>query len=393
MLPKTRIVAVTAVALALVGAAAPAGAQRRIKVGDELPYAAATPAAYPLGGVDRPVTWSETVASPGATFLRIHFAKLNLPDGDYLTVSSPDGSDFWTYTGKGPRGTGELWSFMVESDTALVELHSGSLLKGRTGRFGVAIDRIAHGTAPVNEDGSFVEKVICGTDGKENVACHTSVNVNPVARLSFQSGGSSFLCTGWLVAGSNSSTMMTNNHCFSTQTEVNTVQARFNYQTTTCTGSTVATTTTYAGGTFLKTSSVSDLDYTLFTLLGNPEATWGEYTATSKSPAVSMVIDFPQHPGGVVKKIAYWKDSAHTLRCNVSTINQTYGGSDPNTQMGYSCDTEGGSSGSPVLDAGTGRAIGIHHFGGVSSNPCLNSATQMRHICSHAGSLLSCATN
>ena len=50
-------------------------------------------------------------------------------------------------------------------------------------------------------------------------------------------------------------------------------------------------------------------------------------------------------------------------------------------------------SGSPVLDAGTGRVIGIHHFGGVSSNPCLNSATQMKNICPDAGALLSCATN
>jgi len=390
---KMRIVTVTVVALALVGTVIPAGAQTRIKVGDELPYAVSTPIAYPLGGVDRPVAWSEPITSPGATFLRIHFKRFNLPDGDYVTVSSPDGSEFWTYTGRGPRGTGEFWSFIVESDTALVELHSGAQTKGRAGRYGLAIDRIAHGTEPINDDGSFLQKIICGTDGKENVACHTDVNVNPVARLSFQSGGSSFLCTGWLVNGSNNSTMMTNNHCFSTQTEVNTVQARFNYQTTTCTGSTVATTTTYAGGTFLKTSSVADLDYTLFTLQGNPEATWGEYTATSKSPTVGLVLNFPQHPGGVVKKIAYWKDSAHTLRCNVSTINQTYGGSDPNTQMGYSCDTEGGSSGSPVIDAGTGRVIGIHHFGGVSNNPCLNSATQMKNICPNAGSLLNCATN
>jgi V8-like Glu-specific endopeptidase len=386
-----RIVSVMAGAALMLGAAA-AQAQGRIKVGDELEYRVASPAAYPVGGPDRPVSWSETVVSPGATFLRVHFNKLNLPDGDYLTVASPDGSELWTYTGKGPRGTGEFWSFIVESDTALVQLHSG-MAKGRGGRFGVAIDRIAHGTEPINEDGSFLSKVICGTDGKEDVACHSTVNTRPVARLSFQSGGSSFLCTGWLVAGSNSSTMMTNNHCFTTQTEVNTVQARFNFQTTTCGGTTNATTTTYAGGTFLKTNSVNSLDYTLFTLQGNPEATWGEYTATSKSPTVGLVLNFPQHPAGVVKKIAFWKDSAHTLRCDVSTINQTYGGSAAGTQMGYSCDTEGGSSGSPVLDAGTGRVIGIHHFGGVGGSTCLNSATQMKHICANAGTLLSCATN
>ncbi|HEV8629288.1 MAG TPA: serine protease, partial [Thermoanaerobaculia bacterium] len=59
----------------------------------------------------------------------------------------------------------------------------------------------------------------------------------------------------------------------------------------------------------------------------------------------------------------------------------------------YSCDSAGGASGSPIIDAGTGRVIAIHHFGGVSSSPCLNSATQMKQICPNAGSLLSCATN
>jgi hypothetical protein len=45
------------------------------------------------------------------------------------------------------------------------------------------------------------------------------------------------------------------------------------------------------------------------------------------------------------------------------------------------------------MDATTGRIIGLHHFGGVSSSPCLNSATQMKNVCSNAGTLLSCATN
>jgi V8-like Glu-specific endopeptidase len=386
-----RVVALLAIALIVLGAVAPARAQGRIKVGDELPYRAATPAAYPLGGPDRPVAWSETVVSSGATFIRVHFNKFNLPDGDYVTVASPDGSEYWTYTGKGPRGTGEFWAFIVESDTAIVELHSGSQLKGRTGRYGVAIDRIAHGTVPLGEDGFPLEKVICGTDGREDVACHSTINTRPVARLSFQSGGSSFVCTGWLAAGSNANTMVTNNHCVDNQTEVSTVQARFNYQRTTCGGSTTATTTTYAGGTFLRTSS--SLDYTLFTLQGNPEATWGEYTATSKTPTVGMAINFPQHPGGGLKRIGFWKDSAHTLRCDVATVNATYGGSASGSQVGYSCDSEGGSSGSPIMDAGTGRIIGLHHFGGVSSSPCLNSATQMKNVCASAGTLLTCATN
>ncbi len=383
--------ALAGTALALVGAVAPARAQGRIKVGDELPYKVASPAAYPTGAAHRPVVWSETVVSPGATFLRLHFNKFNLPDGDYLTISSPDGEEFWTYTGKGPRGTGAFWAFSVEGDTAVLELHTGNRLdRARARRFGLAVDRIAHGTAPLYEEQGPPAKIICGTDGRRDAACYTSINTRPVARLSFQSGGSSFVCTGWLVAGSNSSTMLTNNHCVANQTEVSTVQARFNYQRTTCGGTTTASFTTYAGGTFLRTSS--SLDYTLLTLQGNPEATWGEYTATSKLPTAGLLINFPQHPGGGLKRVGFWKDSAQTLRCDTASVGGSYGYTS-GSQMAYSCDSEGGSSGSPIMDAGTGRIIGLHHLGGVGGATCLNAATMMRNVCPNAGALLSCATN
>lgn len=385
----SRFKACAGMALALLGMAAAAQAQR-LKVGEERRYEAAT-SGYPRGAAHRPVSWSETIFSPGATFIRVHFDKLNLPDGDYVTVSSPDTDEFWTYSGKGPNGTGEFWAFAVESDTAVVELHSGP--KRRGGHYGVRIDRIAHGTKPLwgDDDNPPIEKVICGTDGRRNAACYTSINTRPVARLSFQSGGSSYVCTGWLVAGSNSSTLLTNNHCFDTQSETSTVQARFNYQTTTCTGTTTASYTTYSGGTFLRTNA--SLDYTIITLQGNPEATWGEYVATTKTPPVGMAINFPQHPGGGLKKVGYWKDSAQTLRCDVAGANVSISGYSSSSQMTYSCDSEGGSSGSPIMDAGTGRIIGLHHLGGVGGSTCLNSATQMKNVCASAGTLLRCATN
>lgn len=371
-------------------AAFAAGAQTRVRVGEERPYVTGV-GAYPAGSADRPAVWSETIHSSGAQFVRVHFKKFNLPDGDYVTVASPDGTDFWTYTAKGLNGTGNFWSFLVEADTAIVSLHAGPAKKARGNRYGVEIDRIAHGFLNPEVEPGAPEKVLCGTQGGEAAACHTEINMRPVARLSFQSGGSSFVCTGWLVAGSNANTMLTNNHCVATQAEVSTVQARFNYQTTTCAGSTQATFTSYAGGTFLRTHS--GLDYTILTLQGNPEATWGEYTATSKQPTLGMTINFPQHPGGGLKRIGYWDNSAHTTRCTASSVNASYGGATAGSQMGYGCDSAGGSSGSPIMDAGTGRIIGLHHFGGVTSNPCRNSASQMRQVCANAGALLSCATN
>ncbi len=184
------------------------------------------------------------------------------------------------------------------------------------------------------------------------------------------------------------------------QTEVSTVEARFNYQYTTCGGSTLAATTSFAGGTFLKTNSekyskrsptTTGLDYTLLTLQGTPEATFGELVPTSATYAVGTQMNFIQHPAGLPKKIGYWEDAAHTVRCHIATLNMTYGTAAPNSQTGYGCDSEGGSSGSAITRASDGKMIALHHYGGVTAE--LNSATMMSYICTSAGSLLICDSN
>ncbi len=99
-------------------------------------------------------------------------------------------------------------------------------------------------------------------------------------------------------------------------------------------------------------------------------------------------MNFIQHPAGLPKKIGYWEDSAHSIRCKIDTINQTYGSSYPNSQTGYGCDSEGGSSGSAITRARDGKMIALHHYGGVTS--ALNSGTMMSFICQDAGNLLIC---
>jgi len=372
-------------------AALPAAA--KVKVGDVRAAHAQSPHPYPVGADHRPVVWTDTVRSPGAEFVRVHFSSLDLAEGDFVTVASPDGGQSWTYFGKGPQGTGEFWAFAIDGDTAIVDLHGGG-----TRGHGYAIDAVGHGTQKLGA--SPTPEVVCGTDGREDVACHlpeTDAAQKPVARLLFTSRGSQFLCTGWLVAGSIANTMLTNNHCFKTQKEVNTVQAMFNFQRTACGGSTNATATSYNGGTFLRTNSLDrkgskgGLDYTIFTLQGSPASVWGVLVATTKAVAVGDLIWFVQHPAGGVKKIGYWEDSSQTARCKVDATNQTYGRSAPNSQTAYGCDSEGGSSGSPIVDAFTGHVISLHHFGGVGA--CLNGGTAMAAICSDAGALLSCVSD
>ena len=362
----------------------------RVQAGSVIDFKAESPHPVPDG-------WSATYSFPGAEFVRLHFNKFDLAEGDKLLVSNLDGTQVWEYTGKGSNGNGNFWAFAINGAEVVVTFvaPSGS-------SYGFEMKEVGYGTVAL--DVSLpVPEIVVGTDGREAVACHmdddvVAVTQAPVARLLFTVKRSQYLCTGELVRGSNANTLITNNHCLADQTSVSTLEARFNYQYTTCGGSTLATTTSFAGGTFLKTNAeryssrkptTTGLDYTIMTLQGTPEALFGELIPTSQTYAVGTQMNFIQHPAGLPKNIGYWEDADHTVRCNIATINMTYGAAAPNTQAGYGCDSEGGSAGSAITRASDGYMIALHHYGGVTTT--LNSGTMMSFICSNAGTLLQCA--
>ena len=45
-----------------------------------------------------------------------------------------------------------------------------------------------------------------------------------------------------------------------------------------------------------------------------------------------------------------------------------YNGYDAATDISYFCDTDGGSSGSPVISATTHKVVALHHFGGCPNS-------------------------
>jgi lysyl endopeptidase len=362
----------------------------RVQAGSVIDFRAGSPHPAPDG-------WTETYSFPGAQFIRLHFRQFDMAAGDKLIVSNLDGSQAWEYTGQGHNGNGNFWAFAINGAEVKVTVSAPS-----GSSYGFELMEVGYGTIPL-EVSQPVPEIVVGTDGREDVACHLDDPVvaaaqAPVARLLFTVKRTQYLCTGELVRGLNANTLITNNHCLSDQTSVSTLEARFNYQYTTCGGSTLAATTSFAGGTFLKTNNVkyssrkpttTGLDYTLMTLLGTPELTFGELIPTSATYDVGTWMYFIQHGAGLPKQIGYWENSDHLVRCNIATINQTYGTSYPNSQAGYGCDSEGGSSGSAITRASDGYMIALHHYGGVTS--VLNSGTMMSFICSNAGTLLQCA--
>jgi hypothetical protein len=244
---------------------------------------------------------------------------------------------------------------------------------------------------------------VCGTQDWEDVGCHAALDpyTRPVAKLTYidSSDGVLHSCTAWLVPGANANTMITNNHCIPDAATLATASVIFNYQTTSCTDITLLPTTTNTPGVLLRTSAT--LDYTLFTITcdgapcspsESPEARWGELTPTTKAAKKGNLIYIPQHPNGVPKVVSYFDDQNGT-RCKVKEVDKAYLGYPRGTQTGYTCDTDGGSSGSPVIFAGSHLVHGLHHVGDVGTLACRNAATEMSAICADAGSLISCVNN
>jgi hypothetical protein len=172
-------------------------------------------------------------------------------------------------------------------------------------------------------------------------------------------------CTGVKVGCPNQ--FLTNEHCVTSQFDVDLTEVRFEYQRSACNGGTTSFSQSYLGDTLQKDDYL--LDYSLFTTFGDSS----DYEAAEldpRLPAVGERLYISHHPGGGVKKLSI-EDSGSPnglCRADASPVN----GRGTNTDVGYYCDTIGGSSGSPVWSGSTHRVIALHHFGG-----CLNSGVRM----------------
>lgn len=358
----------------------------QIKIGSVLPYASETPHPYPTGNNRKPVVWQETVSSPGAQSIRIHFVGFSLGPGDFLTITAVDGSESQTYTGRGPFDDGEFWSFTVEQDDAVIALHSGN-----SPEYGYQIDAIAHGDISMKDAYSAPAEANC-TSGFENVVCHDKnaafwAGQKPVAKLIFVDDDAEYVGTGWLVSGYKPNLLITNNHNIPTKEVAKTLQVVFDFQTGTCDGGGGNGTEDrfQANPSVFETNDDRDnYDYTIVGLLKNdaeesPSRKWGDLTASSKDPGDKDKIWIPQHPHGQVKQAGWFSDNDHKTDCSIT-------GFDGTTRVEYICGIATGSSGAPVEDPnnapnGIPLVVALHHRNVQSANSCPALGIKMSAIC------------
>lgn len=343
----------------------------------------------------------ETLRHPGATYIAVHFASFQLAEGDYVVVRSPDGTQSWRYEGLGRAGMGMspggFWAAHIKGDTAVVELFS----RQAVGAHGYAIDRYARGytyAELVAQDSTNAApmdiEAVCGLDDTEWAKCYETSEPEiyeksrAVARLLILG---SFTCTGWLLGCEGH--LVTNNHCIATQTDANNTDYEFMAEGATCSTNCFGSlscpgTIAATSGQLIKTNA--PLDYALVKLPTNVSATYGFLSLRDTGPVVDERIYLPQHPVGRGKSIAVFSTAPQDQSgfCEISSLNAppcTGGTGD----IGYYADTQGGSSGSPVLAYDDHKVVSLHHCAN-----CPNRGLDVVDLIASIGSdLPECATN
>ncbi len=119
-------------------AAAAAAEADKLSGGETTQASIETPHPYPIGDDQFPVVWSYRLRVPGASFIKLHFSRLELAERDSIRVLDRYGQEGWKLVAGSPQT--DVWSNAVGGDTAVIVIHAE-----RSG-WGFKIDRYSHGT-------------------------------------------------------------------------------------------------------------------------------------------------------------------------------------------------------------------------------------------------------
>ncbi|MGD8678775.1 MAG: serine protease [Lysobacterales bacterium] len=314
------------------------------------------------GTDDGGFVYTMALSSPGAVALRVHFTGFHLPERTGVYLYTDDGQAYGPYTGRGPLGDGEFWSNTVGGDLVMLQLRFvGQASDADLHRAGFTIADLGH-LRPKFQDGFCSGNASCVVDAScVNIPTAIETAQDAVAHMEWISGAWIYMCTGGLIADTDTGTtipyFLTANHCMSRDKDARNLENFFQYETNHCTsGGSACPDPTNGFPRTLGANVVSTgkaADYTLLRL--NEAAPTGSaylgWNATDIAYSNTTELFRISHPSGSPQ--AY---STHEVDANAETCRSW-----PRGDRIYSHDTfgatEGGSSGSPVLNA-NGQIVG-----------------------------------
>jgi V8-like Glu-specific endopeptidase len=326
--------------------------------------------------------WTTPVHSEGAMALRVAFSGLDLPVGAELYVYNAAGEAYGPYTGRG-IARGELVSNTVTGDTAFVQLRMlGTPTAADMAKLRFTIAEVGHigpefelarrlNNAMAGEKAFCDYNASCVINGECASWTHLSNTRAAIAHMLFRSGGGYYICSGGLLNNSNNDgtpLFLTANHCIGRSREAESLETFFDFRATSCGDEGWCNYSSYdelranfpssLGATLL--ASGTSGDFSLMQLSSAPSGR--HFMGWSTTPiATNFGADLFRlsHPQGSPQA---W--STHDVDGEFQC------GTLPRGSFIYSRDsagaTQGGSSGSPVLNA-SGLVVG-QLYGACGSN-------------------------
>ncbi len=263
-----------------------------------------------------------SITSPDALAIRAGLRFESLPAGTLLRFYAPGAGDVVEVTAEAVRavigrnldagGQGEdagtYWSPVIEGPTAVVEIELGRGVSPT--RLALAAPRVSHWlTAPSIDFAMTSTKAAAGCNLDVTCSSDWASESNAVARITFVDAGSSYLCTGTLVADKDPATaipyFLTANHCVTSQTVASTLVSYWFYRSASCNSATRAAAQTLNGGATLLYAS-ADTDTAFMRLNGTPPAgaVYAGWVVGGAGPAGANVVSL-HNPTGDLQKISF----------------------------------------------------------------------------------------
>jgi len=316
--------------------------------------------------------WTMALESPGATALRVHFADFSVGPDAEVYIYNMSGEAFGPYTGSGPGGNNEFWSNTVTGSVAFVQLRRYGNSSLESTRFTIAdIGFLGEKfllpfmQQPNTYDGD-VSRAMTHCPGNEDcvedASCYSGGAVNDakmaMAHMQWVSGVWLYYCTGGLIADTDENTQipyfLTANHCISKDKAANALECYFQYWTASCEGACydpVGVCPRTLGADIIDTST--DGDHSLLQLREAPPSgsVFMGWTTDPMAFADGTHLFRISHPSGEAQAYSEHVVDSQYIECSSLPIGEFI----------YSRDvvgaTEGGSSGSPVMNM-SGQIVG-----------------------------------
>ena len=317
--------------------------------------------------------WQFNITDVGCQSARLHLSSFDLKGEDRLAVYgiASDGERVGEEIFRRNSGRdGDVFTHRVWADHLMLQFYASN------SQSQFDINYVQYGDCDRSTDNRVGS--VCGHKDWENAVCYATKYpdiyriASGVVKLQYVHKNVVYSGTAFKV--SDDGRFLTNYHCLRIKKVMPSVELMVHYDSDNCLRKQGHVSMTLHGDSLLWTSGSTKLDASIITVQEANKAIYIPCLHMSSSdPLIGRQIAIIQHPDGESKKIAIKSDKDVSGNCTIESTCEK-------VDYCYRCDTDEGSSGSPVVDFKSGNVVALHHFGG-----CPNSGVKISSVRMAAG--------